>query len=126
MIELYAIKDIPDLRLYGFDVASNGANSTTINNNQQILSNVSLEAGQFYLVSRLNHNHNYTSSNNQGFFPGLPQTENGAGGHKFRQSNEVNIDGDDPVILYKRPDVNVNSGWKKVDEAGVNGQDGSG
>ena len=22
-------------------------------------------------------------------------------------------------LLYKRPDVNVNSGWKKVDEAGV-------
>ena len=125
MIELYAIKDIPDLRLYGFDVASNGSNSTTISNtNTQIFQNVSLVAGQFYLVSRLNFGHTYFASNT-GFFPGLQQTQNGAGGHKWRQSNEVWIDGNDPIILYKRSDIN-SSVWKKVDEAGVNGQNGSG
>ena len=119
MVELYAIKDIPDLRSYGFDVAANGVNSISA---ARILPNVSLVAGQFYLISRYSWN-SYLDN----FFPLVPSSEAGAGGHKHWYNNEVgNVDGNDPVILYKRPDVNVNSGWVKVDEAGINGQNGSG
>ena len=49
MIEFYAMKDIPDLRLYGFEARNNGnRNSTTP---EVTFGNVSLVAGQFYLVS---------------------------------------------------------------------------
>ena len=39
MIELYAIKDIPDLRLYGIDVARHVNGYTSNTNNSQSLSN---------------------------------------------------------------------------------------
>ena len=117
MIELYAIKDIPDLRLYGIDVGTSSYTSNT--NNSQALSNQSLVAGQFYIITRFSHSTYFDD-----FFPGVPASQAGAGGHKMQTNNDVgNIDGRYPVVLYKRPDVN-SSAWKKVDEAGLNGQNG--
>ena len=131
IVELFAVRDIPNLAAYGLDIAQDGANSTQPDNalgangwNSMTPANpaMTLQKGQYLLVEYsnwANGQHNYEFFGDQ-----IPAS---SVDHKFFRFHKTNqMSGDDPVVLYKRPDPNSNSGWAQIDIFGVNNQDGTG
>ena len=51
VIELYALDDIPDLSVYGIEIARDGSEADGVEYN---LSSVSLDSGQFFTISSNN------------------------------------------------------------------------
>ena len=98
VIELYALEDIPDLSVYGIEIASDGS---LADGKDYSLSAVSLDSGKFYSISS---NDLYYKS----WFGEDPS----------QQSLYNNFDGDDAIILYKNDTL--------VDVFGAPGKDGSG
>jgi len=98
VIELYALENIPDLSVYGIEIASDGSSA---DGKDYSLSAVSLDSGKFYSISS---NDLYYKS----WFGEDPS----------QQSLYNNFDGDDAIILYKNDTL--------VDVFGAPGKDGSG
>ena len=97
-IELYALEDIPDLSVYGIEIARDGDKAT---GKDYTLKAVSLDSGNYYTIS-----------SNAVYQKSWFSTE----------SDQENIlsyfDGDDAIVLYKNNDI--------IDVYGVPGKDGSG
>ena len=97
-IELYALEDIPDLSVYGIEIARDGDTAT---GKDYTLKAVSLDSGSYYTIS-----------SNAVYQKSWFSTE----------SDQENIlsyfDGDDAIVLYKNTDI--------IDVYGVPGKDGSG
>ena len=98
VIELYALEDIPDLSIYGIEIAEDGSQASGVEYN---LNSISLDSGQFYTVSSNTVYH-------KSWF----------GKEPVQQSLYSTFDGDDAVLLYKNNEV--------VDVFGTPGKDGSG
>ena len=98
VIELYALEDIPDLSIYGIEIAEDGSEASGVEYN---LSSMSLDSGQFYTVSSNTIYH-------KSWF----------GSEPVQQSLYSTFDGDDAVLLYKNNEI--------VDVFGAPGKDGSG
>ena len=102
-LELYAATDIADLSIYGIDVASNGALSTS---QDYALEAGSLTKGSFYTIGRK------SGTGNGGFDDWF-----GKAADMYTDKNTFN--GDDAIVLYK-------NGTIIVDVLGAVGQDGTG
>ena len=98
VIELYALRDIPDLSVFGIEIARDGSPADGVEYN---LNSISLDSGEFYTVSS-------NSVYHKSWF----------GNEPVQQSFFNNFDGDDAIVLYKNNVI--------VDVFGTPGKDGSG